>query len=135
MFDEFHSKLSAIIDKHAPLKQLGRRNIKNLSNPWITTGIRKSIKFKNKLYKKYIKTRSLYYHSKFKIYRYKINHLIKINKISYYNRYFTLHRCSIKNLWKGIRQIVSLIKPMNTNLTSKLLKDGNEITDSKDGSY
>ena len=131
MFDEFHSKLSATIDKHAPLKQLGRRSIKNLSNPWVTLGIRNAIRVKNKLYKKYIKTRLLYYHSKFKMYRNKINHLIKINKISYYNRYFTLHKSSIKNIWKGIREIVNL-KPMNFNLPSKLLKDGNEINNSKD---
>ena len=43
MFDEFHSKLSATIDKHAPLKQVGRRSIKNLFNPWVTSGIRNSI--------------------------------------------------------------------------------------------
>ena len=124
MFDEFYSKLSATIDKHAPLKQLGRRSIKNLSNPWVTSGISNSIRVKNKLYKKYIKTSLLYYHSKFKMYRNKINHLIKINTI-------TFHEFSIKNIWKGIREIVSL-KPMNFNLPSKLLKDGNEIINSKD---
>ena len=131
MFDEFHSKLSATIDKHASLKQLGRRSIKNLSNPWVTSGIRNAIRVKNKLYKEYIKTRLLYYYSKLKMHRNKINHLIKINKISYYNRYFTLHKSSIKNIWKGIREIVNL-KPMNFNLPSKLLKDGNEINNSKD---
>ena len=96
MFDEFHSKYYIIIDRHDPLKQLGRRNIKNLSNPWVTSGIRNSIRVKNELYKRYLKTRSLYYHSKFKMYRNKIIHLIKINKIGYYNRYFTLHKSSIK---------------------------------------
>ena len=130
-FDEFHSKLSATINKHAPLKQLGRRSIKNCSNPWVTSGIRNSIGVKNKFYKKYIKTRLLYYHSRIKMYRNKINHLIKRNKISYYNRYFTLHKSSIKNIWKGMQKIVSL-KPMNFNLPSKLLKDGNEINNSKD---
>ena len=124
MFDEFHSKLSATIDKHAPLKQLGR-SIENCSNPWVTSRIRNSIGVKNKLYKKYIKTRLLYYHSRIKMYTNKINHLIKSIKISYYDRYFTLHKSSTKNIWKGMQEIVSL-KPMNFNLPSKLLKDGND---------
>jgi DNA-binding ferritin-like protein len=56
MFDDFYSKLSATIDKHAPLKQLSKKYIKYLSNPWITAGIKTSIKIKNNLYKKYVKT-------------------------------------------------------------------------------
>ncbi len=55
MFDDFYAKLSATIDKHAPLKQLSKKDIKYLSNPWITVGIKTSIKIKNNLYKKYVK--------------------------------------------------------------------------------
>ena len=112
MFDDFYSKLSATIDKHAPLKQLSKKDIKYLSNPWISAGIKTSIKIKNNLYKKYVKTKSLYYHTKFKIYRNKLNHLIKISKTEYYNRYFTTHSANIKSVWKGIRQIISF-KPMS----------------------
>jgi hypothetical protein len=68
-----------------PLSNLVK-NISNISNPWITAGIKTSIKIKNNLYKKYVKTKSLYYHTKFKIYRNKLNHLIKISKTEYYNK-------------------------------------------------
>ena len=130
LFDAFYTKLTAIIDKHIPLRQLSKRDINHFSKPWITLGIRISIKQKNNYYNKYIKTKSLYYYNKFKLYRNKINNLIRINKINYYNRYFDLNRSHINNIWKGIKQIITL-KSKTRGLPSKLLMDGKEITDSK----
>ena len=50
--------------------------------------LRKSIQIKNNYYRKYLKTKSTYYHAKFKLYRNKLNHLLKISKKQYYNKYF-----------------------------------------------
>ena len=107
MFDAFYSKLSKIVDKHIPLKQLSKKDIKHISKPWITPGIRASLIVKNKIYNKFIKTRSLYYQNKFKLYRNKLNHLIRISKIDYYNKYFNSNRTHLKNIWRGIKQIIS----------------------------
>jgi hypothetical protein len=106
VFDIFHSKLSSIVDKHIPLRHLSKKELKHFDKPWITSAIRISIK--NNYYKKYIKTRSLYFYNKFKTYRNKINHLLKISKINYYNQYFTINKSHIKNIWKGIKQIITL---------------------------
>ena len=99
MFDTFYSRLSNIIDRHIPIKKLSAKEIKQLSKPWITSGIRRSIRIKNKLYKRFIKTQSAYYHTKFKLYRNKLNHLIKISKVNYYRRYFSSNTTHIKNIW------------------------------------
>ena len=40
MFDTFNSELMKIVDKHTPLRQLSRKEIKYKSKPWITHGIR-----------------------------------------------------------------------------------------------
>ena len=56
MFQSFYSVVSNIIDRHIPVKQLSRRELKLKSKPWITLGIKKSIQIKNNLYKKFIKT-------------------------------------------------------------------------------
>jgi hypothetical protein len=91
MFDKFNSDLMKIVDNHIPLlKQLSRKTIKNMAKPWITPGIRASLKIKNNFYKRYINTRSPYYFSKFKLYRNRLNRLIKISKRDYYNNYFTI---------------------------------------------
>ena len=80
IFDSFYSTVSNIVDKHIPLKQLNKSEILNRLKPWVTPAIRISIKIKNKLYKKYLKHQSSFYHSKYKIYRNKINHLLRISK-------------------------------------------------------
>ena len=49
MFDNFYAKTTEIIDKHIPIKQLSRNEIKLKSKPWITRAIQKSIHVKNKL--------------------------------------------------------------------------------------
>ena len=72
---------------------------------------------------------SVYYHTKFKLYRNKLNHLIKkISKVNYYRRYFSSNTTHIKNIWKGIKQIIAL-KPLCNNIPTKLLVSNNEITD------
>ena len=62
---------------------------------------------KNKLFKKYVSTKSLYYHTKFKLYRNKINHLLKVSRNNYYNNHFHVNMFDNKKVWKGIRQPVN----------------------------
>ena len=50
MFSFFYNELNKIVNKHAPMKILSRRKAKQCAKPWITKGIRTSIKIKNKLY-------------------------------------------------------------------------------------
>jgi hypothetical protein len=113
MFDLFYAKTTEIIDKHIPVKELSRKEIKLKSKPWITQAIQKSINIKNKLYKKFLKTKSSYYHSKFKLYRNKLNHILKISKRKYYNNYFIHSINNSKRVWKGIKQIIHSKPKMN----------------------
>ena len=55
IFTSFYTKINSIIDKHVPLKQLSKRESIIKSKPWITKGLRISVKKKNKLYEKFIK--------------------------------------------------------------------------------
>ena len=61
MFGLFYSNLNNIVDKHAPLKQLSKKQTKISCKPWITKGLRTSILKKNKLYLKLMKTKLKYY--------------------------------------------------------------------------
>ena len=53
MFGLFYSNLNNIVDKLAPLKQLSKEQTKISCKPWITKGLRTSIRKKNKLYLKF----------------------------------------------------------------------------------
>ena len=66
MFDSFYNKVAEIVDTHIPIKQMSKRQLKRHSKPWITPAIKISIQKKNDLYKKFLKTKSQYYHLKFK---------------------------------------------------------------------
>jgi len=59
----FYFITKSIIAKHIPLKKLRKRAAKFRSKPWITHGIGKSIKTKNKLFKQYITKKSQSIHS------------------------------------------------------------------------
>ena len=49
-FSVFYNKLNKLLNKHAPFKPISKRKKKRLLKPWVTKGIRKSIKVKNDLY-------------------------------------------------------------------------------------
>ena len=61
IFSSFYSTITNIVDKHVPLQKLSKRQIKLNSKPWITPGIKVSIHNKNKLFQKYLKTKSSSY--------------------------------------------------------------------------
>ena len=131
MFDSFYSTTSEIIDKHIPVKQLSKNELKFQSKPWISPAMKVSIHVKNSLgmYKKYLKTKSSYYHRKFKYYRNKLNHLLKINKRQYYNKYFLENINDSKRVWNGIKQIINFKSPTNQRVV-KVIANDNAITDS-----
>ena len=57
----FYDRITEIINKHAPIRKLSRKEIKSLSKPWVTPGIKTSIRNKEKFYKRFIETRNLYF--------------------------------------------------------------------------
>ena len=57
-FDNFEKEVNKILDKHIPIKKLSKNEMKKNSKPWITQGIKKSIKRREKLYSKSIKSKT-----------------------------------------------------------------------------
>ena len=49
LFSSFYNVYDTIVNKHAPMKKLSNRKAKQLSKPWITSGIRAAIKVKKKI--------------------------------------------------------------------------------------
>ena len=48
-FPPFTKYFNKLVNKHAPMKTISKRKAKQFSKPWITEGLRKSIRVKNKL--------------------------------------------------------------------------------------
>ena len=64
VFQSFYDRITEIINKHAPIRKLSRKEIKSLSKPWVTPGIKTSIRNKEKFYKRFIETRDPYFLTK-----------------------------------------------------------------------
>ena len=114
-FSSFYNKLNKLINKHAPFKTLSKRKAKQFSKPWITKGLRKSIKIKNRLF----------YSGdilKYKLYRNRIVSLSRLSKRLHYEAYFTANLKNMKKTWEGInellnRQVSTLQRPNNSGVT------------------
>jgi hypothetical protein len=100
------------------------------SKPWITPAIKTSIRKNNKLYKKYLKTKSVYYHTKFKLYRNKLNHLLRVSKRNYYSNYFDTKGGNSRQIWKGIKSLIN-IKSKSYQVPEVINDNGCELTDAK----
>ena len=125
----FNDIILTIFNKHAPYKQLSNKETKNLVKPWITKGILNSIKIKHRYYSKYMKCLDPFWYSKYKKYRDKINHLIRISKYSHYKRYFSLFSRNSKKLWEGIRSFLTNNKTSQTSINLQV--DGEIITEQR----
>ena len=99
LFSSFYNKLNKIVNKHAPMKILSQSKAKQLSTPWITRGIKASIKVKNRLFATGDNTR-------YKLYRNKICSLIRLSKRNYYFDYFNDNIANMKKTWEGINTLL-----------------------------
>ena len=118
LFSTFYNKYNKIVNKHAPFKRLSNRKAKQLSKPWITTGIKASIAVKSKLY-------ASGDDSRYKYYRNKICSSIRLSKKRYYYEYFEYNVTNMKKTWEGINELLYRRKRNFKNITQ--LKDRGNI--------
>ncbi len=125
-FNNLDKKINDILDVYAPIRKLSKKELKGLSKPWITSGIRKSIKRRDKLLNKYINCndnlRKKELHSEYKTLRNRIVSLIKANKNEHYRRFFAENSKDIRKTWKGIKSIIN-INSLNKVQPSSMIID------------
>ena len=108
---------------HAPYTKLSKRKIKQNAKPWITYGIRKSVRKKNKYYGLFMKRNDTSIFLKYKHYRNKINHLIKLSKKNHYLNYFNRFKSNMKRTWQGIKCIMNV----SSNKNKYCLQEGDRL--------
>ena len=118
--------LSDLTNSCCPKKMLCRKQFKISKNPWITSGILTSIRHKNKLYTKYIKSKSPTLFEEFKKYRNRLTHLKEAAKRNYFHDLFKNSKNS-SDTWKCINQLLRKTKP-KTTVPNTIHADGQVIT-------
>ena len=129
------SHTDMLTDRYTPLNKLTNKEFKQTTKPWITLGIRNSIKRKDKLFKKYINMKTSVLrddvHNEYKILKNRINSLIYHSKKNYYTKFFREYANNIKKVWTGIKNIIN-IKSKDHNAPNCIEVNDELVTDNKD---
>ena len=84
IYDTFLKKLIDIYDVNFPIREYILKD-KNIKSPWISKGLKRSLKTKQRLYIKFLKTKTVEDESKYKDYKSLFEKLRKKVKIAYYS--------------------------------------------------
>ena len=129
-FENFYSKLNQCVEKHAPLKKLSPKEIKEKNKPWVTQHIKKLIKYRNKLFRK--KKQNPNNNDILRLYnlfRNRVNNELKKSKKSHYKNFFDNNSKDIKKIWEGIKSIINVNKYKIPSISQ--LKIRNSIIDNQ----
>ena len=121
-----------LIDKYMPRMKLSNNKRKNPDEPWITSGIKKSIKTKAQLHKKAIRSCSTTDWQKYKSFQ---NMLTKIKHKAeqlYYRNLSILYGQNKSKTWKLVNEISKRKRKSNIAIKSLIDKDGNRLEDDKE---
>ena len=127
-YEIFINKLIYYYNKNIPLVKNKHHNSK-IKNPWITRGILRSIKTRNKLYKSYISKPSEHNLKIYKKYRNKLTDIIRTSKKTYYSQKIGTAEGDINATWKIINNLINKNKPQNKIDNLKVDSQPENITD------
>ena len=106
IFAQYNNKLLLLYNTSFPIKQIKQKH--HLAHkPWLSKGILKSIKRKNKLYKQYLCNPTPEIESYYKRYKNKLNHSLRIAKSSYYVRKLENIKSDMKSTWKFLTRLLT----------------------------
>jgi hypothetical protein len=104
-------KFKSLYDQNFPTRKINHKKLPR--KPWISKGLLKSIKRKNKLYNIFMHKKTDTSKQKFKSYRNKLNHLLKIAKRHHYCCKFDLARNDLKQTWTILKSLINRTKTMS----------------------
>ena len=108
----FLKKIEQLINFWTPLQRVPNKKKKLQNQPWVTKGLLKSIKTKNRPYRKMCRTKNPLKReelvNKVKIYKKYILNLTRKSKPNYFNNFFHQNKLNIFKTWEAIRKIINI---------------------------
>ena len=122
-YDKLHQKLSELKCIHLPWKLVKFNKYRHKNNWWITHGVIKSIKYRDKLYRnlKNASKDSITYvelKNRLSVYNKILKKTIREAKYIYYNRQFEESRTNARKTWSTINEIMSSAKNKKDGIKS-----------------
>ena len=104
-YELLSTKLNTLHEKQFPLVKLSQRKLKD--KPWVTTSLKKSIAYKNNLFRKYIANPTLGRKLRLKECKQMLNKTIKRGQTEYYQKLLSDKKNSSKKAWKIINNLMN----------------------------
>ena len=109
LFSNFYNKLSEIYTKNISVDKVLTSKRNCFDKPWITTGIAKACKVKNKLHNKWIRSRGSPLEDKskkeYKLYRSRLRNIIREAELNHFRKKFSKTSDNIRKAWQVINSI------------------------------
>ena len=126
----FIEKFTKIYDQAFPLQKIKIKG-KSLVSPWITKGIRKSSRKKQRLFEKFLKHKTTKTLETYKNYKNLFEKIKKSSKKHYYQNKLEKCKNNLKTTWKAMKEIIGKSKVFHQNLPNNLKINKKSITDKK----
>ena len=130
-FEIFLNSFAKIVDEHAPLRNATRKEKKLKLKPWLSSGILKSIKAKNKMYKQLQTNFDTKRFNDYKTFRNSLHRLIIKAKQNHYKSFFVKNKNNAQKIWKGINELTNLKQKREIKPSKLHLRNGDIITEPK----
>ena len=125
-FTKFYNYFTELYHKCFTLTKIKITTYRN-RKPWLSDGLKKSIKIKNKMYVKSIKIPSVYNIRQYKDYRNILHRLLRQAEREHYNELLNINKTNLRKQWAVINQVLNKNKP--DGLPNKFNIDNNVISD------
>ena len=111
-FTKFHTKYTSLYNTFFPLKKvkIGYATKK----PWLTSGVKNSIKTKNKMYIRLLKHPSASNEQIYHKYKNRLNYIIRKLEREYIAKLLAKHKSNLKKTWKVMKDIINRNKKANS---------------------
>ena len=126
-YNEFIKNLKTTHENYFPLVKLSISKAKN--KPFITKGIRISIKHRDKLYDKYLNNETIQNEKVWKRYRNKLSEIINTAEKLFYQKILKENSDNCRNMWKVFGSILN--NKSKSNSINKIKINDTEVTDQK----
>ena len=127
-YDIFSHNYITLYNKYFPYVKQSIKSFKD--KPYITSGIKVSIRHRNKLYNKYLENPNKVNEASWKTFRNKTNQIIIRSREHYYSKILSAQNNNSRNLWKTFGAILNKNKIKHKNISSLNINNEN-ISDKK----
>ena len=126
-FSDFIDQMMRLRDR-ASSTRVSHGKFAQKFDPWITEGILTSLKHKNRKFKNYLKLQTPESFEEFRVYRNKLNSIIRHEKRKYYKEKFLEYKSDMRKTWQLINEKIRPHSRKNTSVNCLVL-NGENVTE------